>query len=140
MFAELIICLLSLFFPLGDNARFFSENDVYNYSTMLLIEDKGVLMLGAREKVYALDLYNISQKRASVRTPFFLFVLFFLTGSTHFIPFKAISFTNPGQVPNIADKTISHTIPYHQLNRKSPNQSFDTFFKDGKKTCLKLCP
>ncbi|KAL3988357.1 tRNA uridine 5-carboxymethylaminomethyl modification enzyme [Sarotherodon galilaeus] len=49
-----------------DNARFFSENDVYNYSTMLLIEDKGVLMLGAREKVYALDLYNISQKRASV--------------------------------------------------------------------------
>uniref|UniRef100_A0AAX7UDZ4 Semaphorin-1A n=1 Tax=Astatotilapia calliptera TaxID=8154 RepID=A0AAX7UDZ4_ASTCA len=61
----LIICLLSLFFPLGDNARFFSENDVYNYSTMLLIEDKGVLMLGAREKVYALDLYNISQKRAS---------------------------------------------------------------------------
>lgn len=49
-----------------DNACFFSENDVYNYSTMLLIEDKGVLMLGAREKVYALDLYNISQKRASV--------------------------------------------------------------------------
>lgn len=49
-----------------DNARFFSENDVYNYSTMLLIEDKGMLMLGAREKVYALDLYNISQKRASV--------------------------------------------------------------------------
>lgn len=75
--AELIICLLSFFFPLGDNARFFSENDVYNYSTMLLIEDKGMLMLGAREKVYALDLYNISQKRASVRTPFFVCLFFF---------------------------------------------------------------
>lgn len=135
MVAELIICLLSLFFPLGDNARFFSENDVYNYSTMLLIEDKGVLMLGAREKVYALDLYNISQKRASVRTQFFLFVCFFLTGSTHFIPFKAISFTNPGQVPNIADKTISHTIPYHttSLTGSLNTRVLTHFSKMGKK-------
>lgn len=35
---------------------------------MLLREDEGVLVLGAREEMYALDLQDISQKRASVRT------------------------------------------------------------------------
>ncbi|XP_030608348.1 semaphorin-4E-like [Archocentrus centrarchus] len=50
-----------------DNARFFHEEGVYNYSTMLLREDEGVLVLGAREELYALDLQDISQKRASVK-------------------------------------------------------------------------
>lgn len=49
----------------------FHEEGVFNYSTMLLREDLDLLVLGAREAVYALDLNNISKKLASVRTPLF---------------------------------------------------------------------
>ncbi|KAG7497113.1 semaphorin-4E-like [Solea senegalensis] len=49
------------------NATRFNEDGVFNYSTMLLREDLGLLMLGARETVFALDLNNISTKRALVR-------------------------------------------------------------------------
>lgn len=47
----------------------FREEGVFNYSTMLLREDQGLLVLGAREAVYALDLNDISKKLSSVRTP-----------------------------------------------------------------------
>ncbi|KAM7400842.1 hypothetical protein PAMA_005156 [Pampus argenteus] len=50
-----------------DNAYLFHEEGVFNYSTMLLREDLGLLVLGAREAVYALDLNNISKKLASVK-------------------------------------------------------------------------
>ncbi|XP_067461681.1 semaphorin-4E [Thunnus thynnus] len=50
-----------------DNAYLFHEEGVFNYSTMLLREDLGLLVLGAREAVYALDLNNISKKVASVK-------------------------------------------------------------------------
>lgn len=38
-----------------------------NYTTMLLREDLDMLLVGAREAIYGLDLKDISQKRASVR-------------------------------------------------------------------------
>ncbi|KAM9845219.1 semaphorin-4E-like isoform 1-T2 [Aulostomus maculatus] len=50
-----------------DNANLFHEEGVFNYSTVLLREDLGVLVLGAREAVYALDLFDISKKLASVK-------------------------------------------------------------------------
>uniref|UniRef100_A0A3Q1GV07 Semaphorin-1A n=1 Tax=Acanthochromis polyacanthus TaxID=80966 RepID=A0A3Q1GV07_9TELE len=50
-----------------DNARLFREEGVFNYSTMLLREDLDLLVLGAREAVYALDLNDISKKHASVK-------------------------------------------------------------------------
>ncbi|XP_068195924.1 semaphorin-4E [Antennarius striatus] len=50
-----------------DNANLFREEGVFNYSTMLLREDLDLLLLGAREAVYALDLNNISKKAASVK-------------------------------------------------------------------------
>lgn len=50
-----------------DNARLFNEEGVFNYSTMLLREDLDLLVLGAREAVYALDLNDISKKLASVK-------------------------------------------------------------------------
>ncbi|XP_047446614.1 semaphorin-4E [Mugil cephalus] len=50
-----------------DNARLFHAEGVSNYSTMLLREDLDLLVLGAREAVYALDLNDISKKRASVK-------------------------------------------------------------------------
>lgn len=50
----------------SDNGNLFREEGVWNYSTMLLREDLGLLVLGAREAVYALDLNNISNKIASV--------------------------------------------------------------------------
>lgn len=37
-----------------------------NYTTMLLREDLDVLLVGAREAIYALDLKDISKNRASV--------------------------------------------------------------------------
>ncbi|KAG7266561.1 hypothetical protein CRUP_011146 [Coryphaenoides rupestris] len=49
-----------------DNGRLFREEGVWNYSTMLLREDLGLLLLGARDAIYALDLDNISHKNASV--------------------------------------------------------------------------
>uniref|UniRef100_A0A673AFD5 Semaphorin-1A n=1 Tax=Sphaeramia orbicularis TaxID=375764 RepID=A0A673AFD5_9TELE len=62
-FFTFFLCIL----PPGDNAYLFYEEGVYNYSTMLLREDLGLLMLGAREAVYALDLNDISKKQASVK-------------------------------------------------------------------------
>ncbi|XP_026169035.1 semaphorin-4E-like isoform X2 [Mastacembelus armatus] len=53
--------------PYGDNAHLFREEGVFNYSTMLLREDLDLLVLGAREAVYALDLNDISKKLASVK-------------------------------------------------------------------------
>ncbi|XP_056247782.1 semaphorin-4E [Seriola aureovittata] len=50
-----------------DNAHLFQEEGVFNYSTMLLREDLNVLVLGAREALYALDLNDISKKLASVK-------------------------------------------------------------------------
>lgn len=50
-----------------DNAHLFREEGVFNYSTMLFREDLNLLMLGAREAVFALDLHNISKKHASVK-------------------------------------------------------------------------
>lgn len=65
MVAEFIGHILS---P-GENAQRFHEEGVFNYSTMLLREDLDLLVLGAREAVYALELKDISKKRTSVRTP-----------------------------------------------------------------------
>ncbi|CAJ1072024.1 semaphorin-4E [Xyrichtys novacula] len=50
-----------------DNALLFREDGVFNYSTMLLREDLDLLVLGAREAVFALDLKDISKKHASVK-------------------------------------------------------------------------
>lgn len=50
-----------------DNANFFHEEGVFNYSTMLLREDLGLLVVGAREAVYALDLHDVSQNLSSVK-------------------------------------------------------------------------
>uniref|UniRef100_A0A8C9RL39 Si:ch211-129c21.1 n=1 Tax=Scleropages formosus TaxID=113540 RepID=A0A8C9RL39_SCLFO len=44
----------------------FRVDGVWNYSSMLLREDLGLLLLGAREAVYGLDLRNISRKTAEV--------------------------------------------------------------------------
>ncbi|XP_010791256.1 semaphorin-4E-like [Notothenia coriiceps] len=49
------------------NAHLFHEEGVFNYSTMLLREDLDLLLLGAREAVYALDLKDITKKVASVK-------------------------------------------------------------------------
>ncbi|XP_031710968.1 semaphorin-4E [Anarrhichthys ocellatus] len=50
-----------------DNGHLFHEEGVFNYSTMLLREDLDLLLLGAREAVYALDLKDISKKLGSVK-------------------------------------------------------------------------
>ncbi|XP_035277544.1 semaphorin-4E-like isoform X2 [Anguilla anguilla] len=49
-----------------EHIRQFREEGVQNYSTMLLQEDKGLLLVGARGAVYALDLSDISSKKGSV--------------------------------------------------------------------------
>ncbi|XP_028817602.1 semaphorin-4E [Denticeps clupeoides] len=47
--------------------RLFQEDGFWNYSTMLLREDLGVLIVGAREAIYALDVGDISVKKSAVR-------------------------------------------------------------------------
>ncbi|KAA8587244.1 hypothetical protein FQN60_016694 [Etheostoma spectabile] len=58
-----------------NNAHLFHEKGVFNYSTMLLREDLDLLLLGAREAVYALDLNNISQKLASTECKNYIRIL-----------------------------------------------------------------
>ncbi|KAJ3599613.1 hypothetical protein NHX12_033569 [Muraenolepis orangiensis] len=48
-----------------EELRWFREEGIWNYSTMLLREDQGVLLLGAREAIYALDIHNITSKKAA---------------------------------------------------------------------------
>ncbi|XP_076000796.1 semaphorin-4E [Genypterus blacodes] len=50
-----------------DNANLFHDEGGLDYSIMLLREDLDLLVLGAREAVYALDLNNITKKLASVK-------------------------------------------------------------------------
>lgn len=51
-----------------DELKLFTEEGISNYSTMLMIDDLGVLLLGAREAIYALDIDDISVKKAAVRS------------------------------------------------------------------------
>ncbi|CAB1331417.1 unnamed protein product [Coregonus sp. 'balchen'] len=48
------------------NMKLFREEGIWNYSTMLVREDLGLLLLGAREAVYALDINDISIKKSGV--------------------------------------------------------------------------
>ncbi|XP_060722474.1 semaphorin-4E-like [Tachysurus vachellii] len=52
---------------LNNRGHVFQEEGVWNYTTMLLMEDEGVLILGAREAIFALDLNNITHKKAMVK-------------------------------------------------------------------------
>ncbi|KAF4076552.1 hypothetical protein AMELA_G00216340 [Ameiurus melas] len=51
----------------SNRGHVFREEGVWNYTTMLLREDIGVLILGARETIFALDLTNITHKKAMVK-------------------------------------------------------------------------
>uniref|UniRef100_I3J2X0 Si:ch211-129c21.1 n=1 Tax=Oreochromis niloticus TaxID=8128 RepID=I3J2X0_ORENI len=52
--------------PYQNELKLFREEGIYNYSTMLMREDLGVMLLGAREAIYALNMSNISVKNATV--------------------------------------------------------------------------
>ncbi|KAL1022958.1 hypothetical protein UPYG_G00034710 [Umbra pygmaea] len=52
-----------------DNMKLFREEGIWNYSTMLVREDLGLLILGAREAIYALDIKDISIKKSVVNWP-----------------------------------------------------------------------
>lgn len=52
--------------PFQNELKLFREEGIFNYSTMLMRDDLGVLLLGAREAIYALDIDNISVKKAAV--------------------------------------------------------------------------
>ncbi|XP_060722313.1 semaphorin-4E-like [Tachysurus vachellii] len=52
---------------LSNRGHVFQEEGVWNYTTMLLMEDEGVLILGAREAIFALDLNNITHKKSMVK-------------------------------------------------------------------------
>ncbi|XP_043079447.1 semaphorin-4E isoform X2 [Puntigrus tetrazona] len=49
-----------------NHAITFKEEGVWNYSTMLIREDLGLLVLGAREAVYALDINDIRVAKSKV--------------------------------------------------------------------------
>ena len=50
-----------------DELKSFREDGIFNYSTMLMRDDLGVLLLGAREAIYALDINDISVRKSAVR-------------------------------------------------------------------------
>ncbi|XP_070688405.1 semaphorin-4E [Pempheris klunzingeri] len=52
--------------PFQNGLRLFREEGIFNYSTMLMSDDLGVLLLGAREAIYAVDINNISVRKAVV--------------------------------------------------------------------------
>lgn len=51
-----------------DDIKLFREEGIFNYSAILMRDDLGVLLLGAREAIYALDINNISVRKSVVRT------------------------------------------------------------------------
>uniref|UniRef100_A0AAQ6IV67 Sema domain-containing protein n=1 Tax=Anabas testudineus TaxID=64144 RepID=A0AAQ6IV67_ANATE len=53
-------------FSCSDNLKLFREEGIFNYSIILMRDDLGVLLLGAREAIYALDMNNISDKKSGV--------------------------------------------------------------------------
>lgn len=55
-----------MFLSLDNHVIMFKEEGVWNYSTMLIREDLGLLVLGAREAVYALDINDISVAKSKV--------------------------------------------------------------------------
>lgn len=52
--------------PYQNELKLFREEGVFNYSTMLMRDDLGVMLLGAREAIYAVDINNISVRKAAV--------------------------------------------------------------------------
>ncbi|XP_054458808.1 semaphorin-4E [Anoplopoma fimbria] len=52
--------------PYRNELKLFREEGIFNYSTMLMRDDLGVLLLGAREAVYALDINDVSARKAAV--------------------------------------------------------------------------
>lgn len=46
----------------------FSEPGVFNYSTLLLNEERGALYVGASEAIFELDVNDVSVKNNQVRT------------------------------------------------------------------------
>ncbi|KAG7513884.1 hypothetical protein JOB18_019409 [Solea senegalensis] len=52
--------------PYQNELKLFREDGIFNYSTMLMRDDLGVLLLGAREAVYALDINDVSVRKAAV--------------------------------------------------------------------------
>ncbi|KAM9762332.1 semaphorin-4E [Menidia menidia] len=52
--------------PYQNDLKLFREDGIFNYSTMLIRDDLGVLLLGAREAIYALDINDISVRKAVV--------------------------------------------------------------------------
>lgn len=47
----------------------FSEAGVFNYSTLLLSEERHVLYVGAREAIYELSMKDVSVRKNKVKTP-----------------------------------------------------------------------
>ncbi|KAM9357614.1 semaphorin-4E [Symphorus nematophorus] len=52
--------------PYQNELKSFREDGIFNYSTMLMRDDLDLLLLGAREAIYALDINNISVRKAAV--------------------------------------------------------------------------
>nr|XP_019936160.1 PREDICTED: semaphorin-4E-like [Paralichthys olivaceus] len=52
--------------PYENELKIFREEGISNYSTMLMRDDLGVLLLGAREAIYALDIDDISVRKSAV--------------------------------------------------------------------------
>lgn len=54
-------------FPPEVRLEKFHEPGIFNYSVLLLSEDKSTLYVGAREAVFALNALNVSEKQHEVR-------------------------------------------------------------------------
>ncbi|XP_060933553.1 semaphorin-4E-like [Limanda limanda] len=52
--------------PYQNELKMFREDGISNYSTMLMRDDLGLLLLGAREAIYALDIDDISVRKSVV--------------------------------------------------------------------------
>ncbi|KAK2835759.1 hypothetical protein Q5P01_016243 [Channa striata] len=59
-------CVPRITVPYQTDLKLFREEGIFNYSTILMRDDLGVLLLGAREAIYALDINNISVRKSVV--------------------------------------------------------------------------
>ncbi|XP_067370373.1 semaphorin-4E isoform X1 [Channa argus] len=59
-------CVPRLTVPYQTDLKLFREEGIFNYSTILMRDDLGVLLLGAREAIFALDINDISVRKSVV--------------------------------------------------------------------------
>ena len=100
-----------------NNPHLFYAEGVFNYTTMLVKEDLDLLVVGAGETIYVLDLHNISKKLAAVRALLLILQIQqhpHIVGTIHTKMYHQSFF--PLGLANFKDKFVCHFTHFFTLH------------------------